>query len=280
MKTIQRFSIAILLFSISFTACQKDEEENQLTTEEATQQMIVASEDNSTAEDLFQSIEDESDLVIENRGGGGNPDCPTVTVTPSWTEFPRTVTIDFGTVGCEGADGRIRMGIITVVQTAEWWVEDAVRTTTFTDFSVDGAQIEGVATLTNEGFDAAGNVTFSRKVENAKITFPNGDVTTWEADQLLTQIDGGSRPFNLFDNVFEFTSKSNGVNRNGQSYTAETLSPLVKNKTCPWLVSGVFQLEVDGYVFTLDHGDGTCDKYGTLTFPNGTEMEIELGRTW
>lgn len=279
MKTIQRFSIAILLFSLSFTACQKEEPQPELT-EETTQQMIVASEDNSTAEDLFQSIEDESDLVIENRGGGSNPDCPTVTVTPSWDEFPRTVIIDFGTDGCVGADGRTRMGTITVHQTAAWWVEDAIRTTTFTDFSVDGAQVEGMATLVNEGYDANGNVTFSRKVEGAKITFPNGDVTTWESEQLLTQVEGGSTPLILLDNSYLFTGTASGVNRNGKTYSVETTSPLLKKKVCPWLVSGIIELEVDGHLLTLDYGNGECDKYGNLTLPNGDIIQIELRRVW
>lgn len=279
MKTIQRFSIAILLFSISFTACQKEEQDEQLTTEEATQQMIIANEDNSTAEALYERVDNQVDGIIDARGGGSG-DCPTVTVEPSWDEFPRTITIDFGTDGCEGADGRIRMGIINVHQTAAWWVEDAVRTVTFTDFFTDGAQLEGTIILVNQGYDASENVTFSRKVEGAKVTFPDGTTFTWEADQVLTQMDGGATPFILHDNVFEFTWTSNGVNREGQAFSVNTVTPLLKDRACPWLVSGIIELTVDDKTLSLDHGDGGCDKYGTLTLPNGFEMEVELDRTW
>ena len=276
MKNASKLLATLLLFSFLFTACEKDK--TQLTDEETTQQMIVANEDNSTADALFQSVEDQTDGIIESRGGGG--DCPAVTVDPSWDEFPHTITIDFGTEGCEGPDGRIRKGIITVVQSAVWWVDGATRTTTFTGFFVDGAQLEGTDILVNEGFDPVGNIKFSRKVEGAKITFPNGDVTTWESVQMLTQLEGGNTPLILLDNVFEFTADGSGVNRNGTAYSVKTITPLLKKKTCPWLVSGIIELEVDGKKLSLDHGNGDCDKFGTLTLPNGVEMEIELERVW
>ena len=279
MKTTHKFFVATLLLSVLFTACQKDKDE-QLTNEETTQQMIVASEDNATAEAMYQRVDDQVDLVIDTRGGGGNGTCPVVTVDPSWDEFPRTITIDFGTDGCEGADGHIRKGIITVHQTLAWWVDGAVRTTTFTDFFTDEAQLEGTAIIVNEGYDATGNITFSRTVEGAKITFPDNSTVTWEADQLLTQTDGGSTPYLLLDNVFEFTWTANGVNRNGQVFSVNTTTPLLKNKACPWLVSGIIELTLDNKTLSLDHGNGNCDKYGTLTLPNGSEIQIELRRTW
>ncbi len=276
MKMSKLIFSSALMMGVVFTNCTKDEStDNQA----ATQQMVAASEDNSTAEDLYQNVDDQVDVIVEARGGGGS-DCPTVTVDPSWDAFPRTVTIDFGTDGCTGPDGRIRKGQIVVVQTAEWWVPAAERTTTFLDFSVDGAQLEGTATLVNQGYDANGNITLTRTVANAKITFPNDDVTTWESQQQLTQIEGGGTPLILLDNVFEFTSNSSGINRNGEAFTVETIEPLVKSKLCPWIVSGIIQLDVAGKTLKLNYGTGNCDKFGTLTLPNGAEMIIEIRRTW
>ncbi|MCF8247118.1 MAG: hypothetical protein K9J37_19115 [Saprospiraceae bacterium] len=276
MKMTKLIFSSALVMGFVFTNCTKDE---STTDQAATQQMVAASEDNSTAEDLYQNVDDQVDVVVEARGGGGGA-CPTVTVDPSWDMFPRTVTIDFGTDGCTGPDGRIRKGQIVVVQTAEWWVPDAERTTTFIGFSVDGAQLEGTATLVNQGYDANGNITLTRTVAGAKITFPNDDVTTWETQQQLTQIEGGGTPLILLDNVFEFTSISSGINRNGQAFTVETITPLVKHKLCPWLVSGIIQLDVAGKTLQLDYGNGNCDKFGTLTLPNGASLIIEVRRTW
>lgn len=277
MKTIKWLATSTLLLTLLFTACKKDDE---LTDQQANQQIIVASEDNTTAESLYQGVDDDIDQIVESRGPGANNACPTVTVTPSWDEFPRTVTIDFGTDGCLGADGRTRKGVITVVQTAEWWVPDATRTTAFTDFFVDGAQLEGTVNLINEGYDANGNITLSRTVNGAKITFPNGDVTTWETAQSLVQTEGGSTPLLQIDNEFEFTMTANGVNRNGQAFSVNTTEPLLKKKVCPWVVSGVLQLQVADKTISLDYGAGNCDKFGELTLPNGTVMTIEVRRSW
>lgn len=280
MKNIKWLAASTLLLAIFLTSCQK-EEEPQLNTEEATQQMIVASEDNATAEDLFQTVEDEVDQVLETRGGGSaNPDCPTITVDPSWDEFPRTVTIDFGTGGCVGPNGRVRRGVIVVEQTAAWFVEGAVRTANFIDFSIDDAQIFGTRTLVNEGYDVNGNVTFTRTVSDAKIIFPNGDETTWESNNTLTQTDGGNTPFVLLDNVYEITGNASGVNREGQAYTVDITSPLVKDKLCPWVSSGIVELQVDSYLISLDYGPGTCDKFAILTLPNGTEHQIVIQKWW
>ena len=282
MKTVNKLLASTLLLAMLFTACQKDNT-NDLTDQESTQLMMMSSEDNSTAQDLYQDVEDQVDMAIDSRNGGGggaNPLCPQVTVDPSWDVFPHTVTIDYGTDGCEGPNGRIRKGIIMVEQTKALFVEGAVRTATFIDFSVDDAQIFGTRSLANNGYDDNGNVTFTRTVSGAKIIFPNGDETTWQSDEVLTQIEGGNTPLILLDNVFEITGTASGVNRQGDAFVAEINEPLLKKKTCPWIVDGTVGLEVAGHSLSLDYGDGGCDKYGTLTLPNGTTEEVKLRRRW
>lgn len=270
MKTIIKLLTSTLIFGLFFTACLPDKEE-ELTTEEKTEQMIISSEDHANSEDFYQDIEDRVDEAIEKSGGGG--DCPTVSASPDWQTYPRTITIDFGE-GCEGPRGRTRKGKIVVEVTDNIFNVNAKRTATLIDFSIDGIEIEGTRTLKNEGYDADGNITISKLVTDGKITFLNGDVATWETDVLLTQTAGGTTPFNLFDNVFEITGNSSGINRNGKAYLVNIKKALVKDKICPWLVSGVLTLTVDNLDVSLDYGDGACDRKAVLTLPNGTEHEI------
>ncbi len=274
MKTIKWLAISALFMGLFFSACKKNED-NDLSAE-TTQQIVVSSEDQTTAEDLFEDVDYQVDDAIETRGGGGN--CPTVTADPDFQTYPRTVTIDFGD-GCEGPNGRIRKGKIVVEVTGEIITAGASRTATFVDFFIDNAQIEGTRTILNEGFDADGNVTFSRTVTGGKITFPNGDVATWEASHLLTQTEGGNT-ITFFDNVFEITGSSNGVNRNGNPYTLEITAPLVKKSLCPWIVSGQSELNVMNKSVTINYGNGICDRKAILTLPNGTEVEILIKKWW
>jgi hypothetical protein len=279
MNTFKWISATVLLLALTFTACRLDKNDNNLD-EGFTEKITVSSEDQSTAENYFQDAEDQEDWVIETRDGGGAfTGCPTVTFVPDDGTFPRTITIDFGD-GCEGPNGRIRKGKIILNQSDAIWVEGAVRTATFEDFFVDDVQLQGLRTIVNEGEDAEGNLIFSRKVQDGKVTFPNGKFTTWDSNYLLTQTAGGQTPNILSDNVFEVTGTASGINRNGNAFTATIDQPLLKNKSCLWVSSGLITLSVDSRTLTLDYGSGTCDNKATLTLPNGTQREINIRRWW
>ncbi|MBI1225081.1 MAG: hypothetical protein GC192_07560 [Bacteroidetes bacterium] len=259
-----------LTLGLFFTACQKDED----TTIQSEQ--IMAAEDQTAANDLYEDVDEQVDIAVETRGGGGT--CPTVTIDPADGSYPRTMTIDFGTDGCTGPDGRVRKGQIVVSLTDSLSNTGAVRTATFVDFYVDGAHLEGTRTLTNQGPNADGNLTFSRTVVGGKITFPNDESATWEANHQITLVQGGNTNTPL-DNVWETTGSSSGVNRNGKAFSTEIVTPLVRKRACPWVVSGTKTLTVDGKTLTIDYGDGTCDRKATVIGPNGGTRQI-LIRWW
>lgn len=263
---------AFTAFSLIFTSCQKEEVENP-----AFEEDLITNEDVATATDLFQDTEDEVDAQIETRGGGLN--CPEVTVTPDDGSFPRTVTIDYGPDGCEGPNGRLRQGMIMVSQTAPMYETGATRTITFDNFFVDGVQVQGVKTLVNQSTGNDGNIVLTRTVEDGSLTFPNGNAATWESAQTLTQIAGGDTPERI-DDVFEITGGSSGVNRNGVAFTVEITEPLIKRRNCPWIVSGVTTITINGRTRTFDYGDGECDRIATVTYANGFTREVLIRNWW
>ena len=79
---------------------------------------------------------------------------------------------------------------------------------------------------------------------------------------------------------FEITGTASGVNRDGYAYDVFIETPLVLDKICPWLVSGVLTLTVDNLDVSLDYGTGNCDNKALLTLPNGTTHEIVIARWW
>lgn len=172
MKIMKWLTATALVLAVLFTACKKDESTI------VTAEQLTAAEDQTTANDLYEDVDDQVDDAIETRGGG--EDCPTVTLVPADGSYPRTMTIDFGTDGCTGPDGRVRKGQIVVNLTDTLSNEDAVRTATFVDFYVDDAHLEGTRTLTNTGLDDNGNRTFTRTVVGGKITYPDGEVASWK----------------------------------------------------------------------------------------------------
>ncbi len=270
MKIMKLLTVAALGLAVFFTACKKEESATMLPAQ------ITAAEDQTTANDLYEDVDDQVDEAIETRGGG--EDCPTVTIVPADGTYPRTMTIDFGTDGCTGPDGRVRKGQIVVNLTDTLSNAGAVRTATFVDFYVDDAHLEGTRTLTNMGLDANGNRIFTRTVVGGKITYPNGEFSSWEANHDITLVEGADT-HTLLDNVWEVTGGATGVTRNGRAFITEITTPLVRKRICRWAVAGIKTLTIDGKTLTIDYGDGTCDRKATVTGSNGNTREI-LIRWW
>jgi hypothetical protein len=269
MKTC-KFALGFLLFFGMFlTSCQKETPIQDAIDD------LVTTEDLTTTYNFVQDTEDQVDELIETRGGDN---CPVVVVVPDDGTFPRTVTIDYGNDGCEGPNGRIRKGQLVIEQSDAIVNEGATRKVTPVNFSIDDVEIEGEKTLTNQGFDNNNNVTFNR-IANVTLSFPNGKSSTWESNHILTQTAGG-QTVTLLDNEYEITGSSNGINRNGTPYTVSIVEPLVKEKLCPWVVSGVTEVVVNDRLRSIDYGDGNCDRKATVTLPNGETKDILILRWW
>jgi len=273
MKNMKWLFALVLAGGVFFTACQKDNDKTLPTDQ------ITAAEDQTAANDLYEDVDEQVDEAIETRGD--DPDgntCPTVTIDPADGSYPRTMTIDFGTDGCTGVDGRVRKGKIVVNLTDTLTNIGAVRTATFVDFYVDNAHLEGTRTITNDGLNGDGNLTFSRSVTGGKITYPDGEFTTWEASHTMELTEGAATPTWL-DNVWEISGGAAGVTRNGKAFTSEITTPLVRKRVCRWVVSGVKNITIDSKTLTVDYGDGSCDRKATVVGPNGGTRQIFI-RWW
>ncbi len=273
------FSILVLVMAalFTFTSCEKDNS----TTEDTTNNEI--SEDYVTAQNLMQDAEDEADeqtdialaMTVTNP-----PPCPTRTLEFPAGTFPNTLTIDYGTDGCVGPGGRVRKGQIVVTMSAPIAQEDAVRTLTFVDFSIDEAEIEGTKTLTNLGYDDEGNVSINRTIVGGLITFPDDTDIEYDADHTLVQINGADTPNVLFDNVYEITGSATGENRMDVAFTSTVIEPLIKKKFCRWIVAGVNEISNGTNTASLNYGNGNCNKFAHLTLPNGNTIVVEVKRWW
>jgi len=233
-----------------------------------------------TVQDIDENIETETDLALDARGGGGGNlgGCPEVTVVPDDGTFPKTITFDYGIDGCEGPHGRIRKGQIVVEISDSLRNAGATKTVTFVDFSVDDIQIAGNRTFVNNGTDEVGNVSFT-KTGTMNFTFPDGGTSERTYSYTRTQTRGAETHFR-FDDVFEITGASNGINKNGVAYSSEILETIIKRNNCPWIPRGVVALTFDGKTRTINYGNGTCDRFAEVTFPDGGTKIIRIHHRW
>lgn len=264
MKKSLLFLIALISSIIAFESCRKNDN-NDL--------VIATAEDLSANEDYTEQIDLDADIAVEERGGGP---CPTVTFAQPEGTWPNTITIDFG-AACTRPDGRVLSGKLIIHQTAEIRTPGAVRTVTHDQFFVDGVQVEGTRTWTNNGQNVDGQWSYTKVATDMKLTFEDGSTTTWNKTRTSVLIEGGNT-LTHWDDVWSSSGTASGVNRNGNDFTATTKEPLIKRATCRWISSGVIEFTVGVRTRSLDFGDGTCDRLGTLTLANGDAYTVRLRR--
>lgn len=266
-KVILLGAAAVLAFS-----CKKEDAKD--TIKDQANNDYTSASDQAISDVIWQDIQKQSDEASQSEGVGVRS-CGTVTLNPIGT-FPTTLTIDFGTSGCVGNDGRFRVGKIVSVLTGHWRDSGTTVTITPDNYSVDGYHVSGTKTIENKG-RINGNLTYDVAVTNGKIIAPNGDSATRDSDVTYEWIAGENTTFmshgtaGILDDIYLIRGTYTGVNRNGLAYTANTTTDIRKELSCKWPVSGVLDINPQGLpTRTIDFGNGTCDDDATVTVNNIT----------
>lgn len=277
MKTSKFIIAALALGAIIFTSCQKEIEWNN----NSDKQHSKAASDNATAENSFSDVfKQASDgLNKANATVSGNKSsyealsgCATLTITPyDLTTFPKTVTVDFGTTNCMGDDGNNRRGKVIMVTTG--WYNDSgtVITVTPDNYYVNDNRVDGIQILTNNGHNAAGHLVYNIET-NGTVTTPQG-IIHWSCSRQHEWIEGEITHLNPWDDVYLVTGSGEGTTVSNESYTFSVVVPLRVKIGCPWVTSGILQVNSGNYEMTVDYGDGNCDSQATVTI-NGTVYNI------
>lgn len=182
---------------------------------------------------------------------------------------------------------------------------NAQRQVTFDGYSVNGVQVEGTRVVTNLAESLTAIPRHSVSVTGGKLTFPedeNGEVitTTWSSERIREWSEGtdiASFPvvaggtikafevrlpnLNAFDDVFKLYGTYEGVNRQGNAYTATVEEAnAIETHTACWTsqvfmpVKGTMTIVSEGNTAVIDYGDGTCDRVYTVTI-NGTTYTVD-----
>jgi hypothetical protein len=287
-KTFLRIAVLGLAGGFLFTACTKEEDgvQPQTQTEE------VAVGDNATG--LSES--DEVVAIAEdamNRGGAAmrvSAEQETyesaygalITVQKNG-DGTGNITIDFGT-GTTGRDGRTRKGKIFIAYAGNYRTHNSRQVVTFGNYYVNDHQVEGQKTLvtTLDNSNGAYPVFVTNiKVESGKITWKDGKTTEWSGER-TRKYDYKNTLTDPNDDVVTITGTTVGKSRNGISFTAATVAPLVVKLSCAisqksWLpLEGALEVTPEaGTKRTVNYGSGTCDQTFTVSV-DGKSWEITL----
>lgn len=254
--------ILIAMAGLVLNACKKKEEEPDPDWSSSQDQSIA----NAVWQDIYKQVDEEA----QGNGNIGIRSCATVTLNPAGS-FPTTLTIDFGTAGCMGTDGRFRKGKVEAEFTGYWRDSLTVVTVTPINYVVDGYSVSGTQTIENKGH-IGGFLTYDVQVSNGTIINPSNETFTWNSNVTYTWIEGENTTFasdgvsGVLDDVYTIDGTYNGVNRQGSNYTAQTTTPIRKELSCKWPVSGVLELNPQGLqTRVIDFGSGVCDNDATVS---------------
>lgn len=274
MKNVIKISMILLLTMYLATACKKKTDLSKVNYSK------LAAETNDAQkyyDDLFKVIDEEAkngDYHSDVNGkttivrSAVSDTCALVTLDISGG-FPMTLTIDFG-AGCTGTNTSTgasvtRKGKITCVFTGLYSQAGSSITVTLDDYYVNDYHLEGTKVITNEGRNAANNLTFSVKVNNGLVTKPNGDQFTWKTERMNEWIAGeGTNVFTdgyngICDDSYLVTGYAEGTTSDDVDFRIDITSPLRKDICCRWVTGGVISYAIEGtQVATVDYTNTTC----------------------
>jgi hypothetical protein len=265
-------------FAISLNSCKKNSTADEFeTTFELSGDQAVAENLTQDANDVLNEAAIDKGLMGNNivngtTGTTGILSCATLTVTPL-IGFPKTIVIDFGT-GCTSPNGITRKGKINVTLSDSLRRSGSVAVMTFDSYYVSGYKKEGTITWTNTSLP--GSKSWNRKVENGKITAPNGNFWLHSSNIDIVQTAGVNTPQDLLDDVYSITGNRSVTNAAGANRTATTLTALQKKTICSNIDKGTVKVQGPNHYAIIDFGDGTCDNLATLSIDGRTPRTITL----
>jgi len=272
----------IAFFAFGLASCKKT---NSGTTVDEIETTFDLSSKQAVSDNLTQDDNDILDEVVTSNDLSGNytlgpvvisnvlGGCATVTVTGN---FPaKNIKIDFGT-GCTNAAGVTRKGIINIVLTDSLRKSGSTATVTFSNYYINNYKKEGTITWTNTTIAGSGIPSWNRKVQNGKITAPNGDYWLHTADINISLIAGASTPNNLTDDIYNISGTRTVTNPAGKTRTSTTLTALQKKTACSNIDKGTLQVQGPNHIAVIDFGDGTCDNLATISINGSAPRTILL----
>lgn len=267
--------------TLLFISCDK-EESPEIATEEQTFEVAdlqASDESELITEEILNIGEDvyaTDEISLTSRGDYRSdylPDC--VTITTVVTSTTREKTIDFGE-GCELPNGNILSGIIYLSYEKDMDLAMKTLALSLQNFTFNGVAVEGSASVVRMRSNESGN---PQSDANASFsgTWPDGSTASFTGNRTREWIEGFGSGF-WGDNVFLITGNSTFTGKMGNVFAKQTITPLRRELSCRFIVSGVLEISRNDLTASLDFGDGTCDAKGLLTYPNGETKEIFLRR--
>lgn len=271
MKKILFLSFMTLICAVTFTACTKEDKEennNDEVSTSADDQSRFSGEADAIALDVGIALESNSSFT--GRSGQQQVLICNATVALDTVSNPRTITITYNGTNCLGSATRTGVVVLSMAQGVKWKDAGAIINVNFQNVRVirlidnKSITISGTQTFTNEtgglliNLPTLGIITHTVTSNNMSITFDNGTQRIWQVARQrdFTYSNGvviTSSGTHSEGNITEIAEW--GVNRFGNVFTSATSQPLVVRQDCNFrLVSGEITHRTGGITATAEFG--------------------------
>jgi hypothetical protein len=275
MKT--KISLFLSLFLVSFLiSCESLDPEqfkNDLTSIADDEIISLKSEDIGDEDARAPMFGDKSHGFGERMiGHRFNSDC--ATITESGDDYPKEIVIDYGD-GCVGKKGEIISGKIIISISADMKEAGASMEMRYEEFYLGDKKIDQLKTKTNLGQNGDGNWVLESK-EEITITYADGSSSSRNSVSTTEWISGYDTEQSE-DDVFLRSGSGLVVTSEGDEFSREITEPLLFDRSCQYIKSGVIELNKAGTEIIIDFGDGECDEWATIT-KDGESTEVDLSK--
>lgn len=259
----------LVMAAISFTSCQKDDEQDPIIVQAAEDSDVDSYYDDVITEvDELTLVNDakDSQMMYATLGGQG-----TRTRKTTWEGNCRIDSVTYSDfVNANSRYERVKNGLIVIQTCGRYDGVEFERTITFKNFTINGNLIEGTKVIRKTAEHE-----YQITLTNGKITFTDGTTYTRTVERTRTWASGYDTPYNIWDDVYTLEGTATGVNRRGYNYTHQIKSALMFKLSCRWIVQGIIDITVGDKQATIDYGNGECDSLAYVTV-NGKTYEIKL----
>lgn len=190
----------------------------------------------------------------------------------------RTITLDFGD-GCEMKKRHVLSGKITMVVVLDLDTKEKEVTHTYEEgFTVDDVLVSGTSIITRIRENGNGNpqrtVIFNKTLE-----WPDGKIVNRNGEKTREWIEGYNNK-GWGDNVHLISGNWETTFYNDDNtttiFSTVILTPLRREFSCKYIVSGKKTIEKGTRKGTVDFGNGKCDNKATFTPKDGEPVEFTL----
>ncbi|MEI6556505.1 MAG: hypothetical protein WCL70_13025 [Paludibacter sp.] len=282
MKKRNLFAILVVSAGFAFfgTSCKND---NNVATDA---ELTTTASDEAQAASLSDVLVNTADTHVNNLADNGytSPMAvkaevetygPTITVDkPDSLNFPKIITIDFGTAGYIDDRGDTLKGKIIITVSDRLWKSGATKTIKPVDFYVNANNIKGIKSIVNNGLNTSKHPSMTVTVSDTIVRVDKSTIIR-NSTRTRERIDNGGTPRFFWDDKFSITGTTIGINAKGIAYSIVITNPLIIYNNYPYFVQGTVTATTQTRTAVLDYGDGTKDRKATLTI-NGVTKDILL----